>query len=42
MVYFVCKLGMKKVKNRFILDFSKLCYISLCKKVKNIYIGVYY
>lgn len=43
MAHFVCKLGMKKAKNRSISDFSKLRYIlNLCKKAKNTYTGVYY
>lgn len=42
MAHFVCKLEMKKAKNRSISDFSKLRYINLCKKAENTYTGVYY
>lgn len=42
MAHFVCKLEMKKAKNRSISDFSKLRYINLCKKAKNTYTGVHY
>lgn len=42
MAHFVCKLEMKKAKNRSISDFSKLRYINLCKKAKNTYTGIYY